>query len=271
MEEVAANVTDEIDETVDEQIEDEVNVDDADDNNDEVGELDDANETSDDSEEPEVDEKKQRTKEYSDRLKKDREKIALEAEKKAQERLERIAKARGFESWDELENTANNEKLEEIGISDPKEFRNIIDSLVSEHPLLKEAQKVLEKQQEKEREAFIAEEIKRISTVNPNIKSFDDVLDLDRWDDISTKLDRGYTLADAYTAVYFDDIRKGTADNAQQDALKKITSKSHMKTASGGAAKEIHVPADIMATYKKNLPEMTDAQIREHYAKSIQD
>ena len=84
----------------------------------------------------------------------------------------------------------------------------------------------------------------------------------------SASYEKGYSLSDAYKVVYYDKLKTKEIESVKQDTLLKIDSKSHMKTASGNSSKEIHVPDDIMAMYKRNT-KLTDEQIRKHYAKEI--
>ena len=69
---------------------------------------------------------KKSTKEYSERLKADRAKIREELEKEHNEKLNRIAKARGFDNWEELEEYSNRQKLEELGVEDTDAFKNYL-------------------------------------------------------------------------------------------------------------------------------------------------
>ena len=217
--------------------------------------------------------KKSPTKLYSERLNKERDKIRnelrSEVEKENKAKLDAIAKSRNFESWDELEEYDEAEKITQLGISDSNEFKSLLDTLISKNPIVKEAQDILLKQKKAENEKFLKNEVLAISKVDSSIKTFDDLVNLDKYDELLNKVNAGYSLSDAYKLLYFDKIKSVDINAAKQEVLTGLDSKSHLKTASGNAGKEIHVPEDILAMYKKNIPGMSDADIRAHYAKSI--
>lgn len=233
------------------------------DGDDEVVETTD-NETVEDTEQ---DEKKARTKEYSERLNKEREKIRAEIEFQQQSKLNAIAKTRGFDTWDELEEYSERERLEHIGVTDHDGFKSLMEEMIQKNPTVKQAQEILAKQEQERRDSFVKEQIKEINSFDTDIKTIDDLTRLDRYDDLIKKVEKGYDLVDAYKLVYFDKVKNKEVESTKQKVLNNLESKEHLKTVSGGAAKEIHVPADIMAMYKKNIPSMSEADIRKHYAK----
>lgn len=217
----------------------------------------------------EEDEKKARTKAYSERLNKEREKIRQEVETEHKNKLNAIAKARNFDSWEELEEYDEQERLRTMGIEDGPEFKTFLNELITKNPIVKEAQAILIKQKEQDKENFLKEQIKLISQIDKSIVTLDDLVKLDRYDEFAKKIDKGYDLVDAYKITYFDKIKTNNIETAKQTVLNNIDSKSHLKSVSGAAGKEIHVPDDIMAMYKKNVPGMSEADIRKHYAKTI--
>ena len=221
--------------------------------------------TENDSEEV-IDEKKLKTKAFSKRLNEEREKIRLEIEYEQNKKLDQIAKGRGFESWSELEEYSEKERIERLGVTDEEGFRSLLDELVAKNPTVQKAQQLLAQQEEERKVEFIKTQVKEINNLDSDIKTFDDLTKLDKYDEFAEKVEKGYTLADAYKLVYFDKLQNKATLSTKQQVLNNIDSKSHMKTASGNSATEIHIPSDIMAMYKKNLPKLSEAEIRKHYA-----
>ena len=214
--------------------------------------------------------KKDTTKEYSNRLKKEREIIRVEEEKNALARMERFAKNRGFDSVEEMEEYDENDRLQKIGVTDKDTFKRYVDESISNNPTVIEAQKIIDAQKQKDKEIYVKEQIAQISELDNSIKSLDDLAELDKYDEYIEKVKSGMTFVDAYKVIYFDKIATKRSEVAKTEALKNINSKKHMKSVSGsGTPNNITVPADIFAMYKKNIPSMTDADIRKHYAKSI--
>lgn len=218
----------------------------------------------------EVEEKVSKTKAYSERLNKDREKLRLELEKEAQAKLDAIAKARNFDSWAELEEFDQTEKITGMGIDNPDEFKKMINDLIINNPIVQEAQKVLNKQKKEDQEVYIKTQISEINKLDNGIKTINDLVKLDKYDEFTEKLDKGYSLVDAYKLTYFDKIKNNVEEDAKQNTLTNLESKSHLKNISGKGSKDVYVPDEIMATYKKNMPDMSEEEIRKHYSRAIE-
>lgn len=221
------------------------------------------------SKELDNEDKKASTKAYSERLNNERKKMKEEIESEFKEKLNSIAKARNFESWEELEEYDEHERLEKMGVEDPDQFKEYLNTLITNNPIVKKAQEVLSKREQEERDEFISGQIKEINKLDDTIKTIDDLAKIDRYDEFTKKIDKGYSLTDAYKLVYFDKIKTTDIEAAKQTVLNNIDSKSHLKSTTGNSGKEIYVPEDIMAMYKKNIPNMSEADIRKHYAKMV--
>ena len=222
----------------------------------------------------EVEEKVSKTKAYSERLNKDRENIKnelkLELEREAQAKLDAIAKARNFDSWAELEEFDQTERITGMGIDDPNEFKKMINDLIVNNPIVQEAQKVLNKQKKEDQEVYIKTQISEINKLDNSIKTINDLVKLDKYDEFTEKLDKGYSLVDAYKLTYFDKIKNNVAEDTKQNVLTNLESKSHLKNTAGKGSKDVYVPDEVMATYKKNMPDMSEEEIRKHYSHAIE-
>ena len=226
-----------------------------------------------DNDEPEDEEdtSKSTTKKYSERLNKDREKIQEELEKKQEEKLNSVAKSRGFDSWTELEEFSEQQRLENLGVTDKDEFKSLLDELIAKNPIVQKAQEVLASQEQKNKEVFIKEQITEINKLDNNIKTLDDLVKLDRYEDFSKKVEKGYDLIDAYKTTYFDKIKTNEVESVKQNVLNNLGSKGHLKTATGKGGNDVFVPDEVMAMYKKNMPNMSDNEIRKHYGKYVEE
>ena len=218
---------------------------------------------------PTTDSKKDTTKAFSDRLKKERAKIEQEYAKKQQDSMDKIAISRGFKNWKELEAYSNKDRLEAMGIQNPEDFNSYVEEIVAKSPIIEEAKKILDSQRQKEEEQLVTDAINEINKLDPEIKSLDDLTKLENYDEFYGLIQKGYSIPDAYKIVAFDKITTRRINNARQDVITNIDSKNHMKPLSGTKSKEIHVPQDVLDSYHKNIPSMTDQEIREHYSKFI--
>lgn len=212
---------------------------------------------------------KNSTKEYSERLKKDREAIRAEIEKEQNEKLERIAKSRGFDSWEELEEYSNNQQLEDLGVEDKDAFNNYINNVINNNPEILKARKIIAEQEARDSEARLEKEIMEISKLDPSIKTVQDLVNHPSYNNIVNRVQKGASVLDAYKLENFDVLTNRTADAAAQSVYNNINNKQHLKTTTGNATTDVVVPSEVYAMYKRNLPTWTDEQIKKHYAKEI--
>lgn len=213
--------------------------------------------------------KKDNTKAFSERLKREKLKIEKEFANKKQAEMDQIAISRGFKNWKELETYSQKERLEAMGIQNTEDFNKYVEEIVAKSPIIEEARRVLESQKQKEEQAMITEAISQISAVDPDIKSLDDLIKLDNYDEFYGLVEKGYSIPDAYKIVAFDKITARKVDSATENVITNANSKNHMKPISGGKSREISVPQEVLATYRKNMPHMSEQEIREHYSKFV--
>ena len=213
--------------------------------------------------------KKDNTKAFSERLKREKLKIEKEFATKKQAEMDQIAISRGFKNWKELETYSQKERLEAMGIQNTDDFNKYVEEIVAKSPIIEEARRVLESQKQKEEQAMITEAISQISAVDPDIKSLDDLIKLDNYDEFYGLVEKGYSIPDAYKIVAFDKITARKVDSATENVITNANSKNHMKPLSGGKSREISVPQEVLATYRKNMPHMSEQEIREHYSKFV--
>ena len=218
---------------------------------------------------PVKEDKKATTKAFSNRLKEERAKIEKEYAEKKQRELDDIAISRGFKDWAELNAYNDKDTLAEIGIKDPDKFKNYVDRLVSKNPSVIEAQRIIEESKEKEQEEIIKTAISEINSFDSDIKSVDDLLNMPNYDTYYDLVRKGYSLTDAYKIVAFDKITSNKAASAAQVVKNNINSKGHMKSMTGGQPNDVIVPDDVLAMYHKNLPHMSEQEIKDHYKKYL--
>lgn len=211
---------------------------------------------------------KDKTKAYSERLNADRAKIKAELEAENKAKLDAIAQGRGFDTWDELEEYSNKQALEDLGVTDSDAFEKYIDNLISKNPKIIEANRILEEQAQRDRDAQIEREIEKIHELDESIKTVEDLLASPNYDSVLEKVKQGVTLLDAYRLANFDSIVGRASDKASQKTYENVANKSHIKTATGRAVNDIVVPNDVLSIYKKNMPNWTEEQIKKHYANS---
>lgn len=155
------------------------------------------------------------------------------------------------------------------GLSD-KDFEELINASPEVAQAKKELAQLKEERQKAARLAVqnqLDADIAAVGKLNPSIKSFEDLRSLDRYDQIYANVKRGLTVSEAYKLAYMDDILAANSKAAAQGARNAVSGKSHMQStdAAGAAGKEI--PLDELREMREWFPDMTDAQIREKWAK----
>lgn len=205
-----------------------------------------------------------RTKAFSDRLKQKTQDI----EKKYEDKLNNIAKNKGYNTWEEFEKAINRDTLIEAGVEDPDKFSEVLTRMINESPEVVKAREIIEQQQQAENNKKMEEELKLIHAIDDSIETLDDISKMDNCNDVIDKLNKGYSLYDAYVLCNMNKISLINKNKKEKSQVNNTNSKSHMKRSSGGVSTEVEVPADEYAIYKKNLPSWTDEQIRKHYAKN---
>lgn len=206
-----------------------------------------------------------KTKAFSKRLNEERAKIAKAEEDKTQAKLDEVAKERGFGSWSELEEYDRREKIESLGIVDGEAFDKVLSEAISKNPIVQDAKKIVESNMQKEQFEVIDAAISEIGELDPDIKSIDDILSMDKYDDLFDLVKKGASLVDAYKVVELDKIAEYKVKNITKDKITNMNSKNHLKSVKGGGSSSVTVPEDILAHYKKNNPNMTEDDIRKHY------
>jgi len=207
-----------------------------------------------------------KTKAFSDRLNKEREKIVAEKALEVSNRLDEVAKKRGFDSWEELERYDEEEKFKELGVTNTEELEKIITEKISKHPSIIKAEEVIKREEEARQAEIFNKELKMISDINPDIKTIDDLVKMENYDQFYDKVaNKGYSYYDAFVLVNIEKIKEMTDESARKKALNNLDGKSHLKTIAGGVGKEVYVSSDEMETLRKNFPGKTDSELKEMY------
>jgi hypothetical protein len=149
------------------------------------------------------------------------------------------------------------------GVSE-EELKRVIDS----HPAVIEAKATKEAAQREAATKRLNEKIKNISSIDSDIKTVDDLVNSENYNEVKRRVAEGYDLVDAYKLANYDKLMSRSLDGAKQSALNHLNSKSHLtSTTFGASGAEAEIPADIKQMYKQLLPGMSDKEISEHYAK----
>lgn len=174
-----------------------------------------------------------------------------------------------FEALDAQERL---KELSERGI-DPQMFEDMVNRQVQNNPVVQQAQMVMQAAQESQVQNKLAEDMKVISKLNPNLKTAEDVMNLpDAQDLISLVKNNGLSLADAYKLRHMDEILAGKSASAKQAALNTMNGTSHLNQTDSLANSEdgmVEIPQNELAQWKRAFPHATAAELKQKYNRQL--
>jgi len=115
----------------------------------------------------------------------------------------------------------------------------------------------------------IEEDIRGISAIDPEIKSLKDITAREEYPRVLELVKRGNSLSDAYRLANFDRITQNAAAKGAKGALNSIGSRAHLHKAEIRGISPDAVPAEVMESYRALMPDISEGEIRKHYAKYL--
>lgn len=157
-------------------------------------------------------------------------------------------------------------EMEKAGL-DP----NILEQLIAENPAVKQAQEYMARAQQEKAEQELQADIKEISKIDATIKSKEDLVKLDNFDEIVKLVEKGNTLVEAYKLANFDKLVSKKQSAAEQAAINQAKSKSHLQKTGGVADTStlVDIPEKDISEWKKAYPNLSASQLKEKYNKVI--
>lgn len=117
--------------------------------------------------------------------------------------------------------------------------------------------------------AAIEADIKRISELDPSIKSIEDFVKMENHDRFYELVKRGNNFYDAFCMANMDKLVEMKAKAEARKRANLANSKKHMTSKSSRGQGAVTVPPDVMAYYRELMPDATEAEIQKHYNKTI--
>lgn len=168
-------------------------------------------------------------------------------------------------------------KLDEAKIQkDLKEGKltpEALEKAVAAHPVIKQAEQVVQKGQEAQRRAQEAEDkvrieaqIAEISKIDPIVKSTADLLKIPEAKDLYAYIKKGYSIPDAHYLATRERRENARVEAVKQQAMNNARGKDHLQaTGNARGTGAISVPAEEMKLYRMMNPGATEAQIQAHF------
>lgn len=114
-------------------------------------------------------------------------------------------------------------------------------------------------------------EIKKISAMDPSVKSIADLTGGDDFNQLLELVKRGYDLSDAWKLANFDKLQGKAQAASRQAAINSGAGRAGFKPTQpkGEGGDNVPVPPDVLEMYRGINPGATDAEIRAEYNKYL--
>lgn len=116
-------------------------------------------------------------------------------------------------------------------------------------------------------EQAIASELDRIRQWDSAVAALEDIAAADVFPAIYEKVMRGYSLSDAYYLANADRLQREAVTRAEDALRSRLESKEHLRTVKNRGGGEPRIPAEVMAEFKRILPEADVGAVRKFYRK----
>ena len=149
--------------------------------------------------------------------------------------------------------------------------RNAQEAMLKERgidPSMIQAPKILAQNTEAEAQRLIEEDMKIINTINPDLKTVEDLANHESYDAIIAYVQKGIALADAYKLANYDSIAKRNTEAAKQAAINSAKSQSHLtatNSLSVGNDGEEDIPATELKRWKDMFPDASAKELKAKY------
>lgn len=142
-----------------------------------------------------------------------------------------------------------------------------VGAMIDNHPAVKAAKEYTERMREAEVRSAFAEDLAKITEMDPSIQTEEDLLALPEHDLILGLVNKGYSPSDAYKSVFSDKIIAAAVERGKRQAASQAASTAHQVPDKVRGGEGIVVPSGIAEQYRHMNPGITDAEIAKHYAK----
>ena len=177
-----------------------------------------------------------------------------------------------FAALDAQEKLTREKELRDAGLN-PQIIEDYVNRQVENNPIVQQAQVVMQQAAESQMKSRLADDIKAINKLNPNLKTLDDVFALPNAEQMVALVQSSgdaISLADAYKILNFDDLMAGKTASAKQATLNNLNGTSHLNQTDGvtdGGNNEVEIPVNELAQWKKAFPNLSAAELRKKYNK----
>lgn len=161
------------------------------------------------------------------------------------------------QDYEDYQKMYREDMLQQLGLS-----TDYIEKMISENPVVKQAQAVLETQNLQRSKMQFDIKLSEISKLDPNIRTIDDLQKMPNIDEFNDYvLNKHYDMVDAFKLVNPETHRK-PSQSETKDHLIKLGGQE-------GTATEKEIPASELAIWKDNFPNDKPSELRARYNRAL--
>lgn len=171
-----------------------------------------------------------------------------------------------FDALDAQEELNRRQELQQQGIAP-----EILDDLIARSPVMKQAQQIIQHSQEQQTQNMINNDVEEIKKIDSSVKSIDDLVTQDNFNDVLDKIRNGYSLVDAYKIVNYEKLTQQSTQAARQAAINAAKGKDHMTPSSGvtDTSKTLDIPTGELGRWREMFPDASDKELKEKYTRAM--
>lgn len=175
----------------------------------------------------------------------------------------------------EDENRQRMEKMQESGV-DTELLQQLIRDAVNQNPVVQQANAAVQQANAAMQQAHtekvnrtIEQELAAIRSIDPEIKSADDLHDKypETWERTLALCQKGVSLSEAFKTANFDALMRKRGAAVQQAALNASATKAHLKRTRNNNQATVTMPRDVLEEFRRINPGKTDAEYAAYWAK----
>ncbi|MBR5329471.1 MAG: hypothetical protein IKV45_04615 [Firmicutes bacterium] len=115
---------------------------------------------------------------------------------------------------------------------------------------------------------LVSAELDKIRQWDDAVEAIGDVAASEVFPAIYEKVKKGYSLSDAFYLANADRLQQAAVTRAEEAARAQLQSKEHLRgRTTGRGSGDIRIPADVMAEFKRIMPDADIETIRKFYQK----
>ena len=155
------------------------------------------------------------------------------------------------------------QQMQEKGV-DPE----VLSRLIANDPTIRQAQKVLEENTMREGERELNEQIRKLSEIDPSIKTFDDVCKMENFQTFDALVrNNNLDFVSAYRLANFEKLSQKEAAATKQAAINAAKGKSHMVPTAGLTVNDglEEIPVADLPKWKAFFPDASAKELKEKY------